>query len=50
MAFNVRLLREIEIAAVGLALAGESLFEIFPGLGVFQGWHSALRVENRAGE
>ena len=42
IAFDIGLLREIEIAAVGLAFAGEGVFQIFPGLGVFQGGHGRL--------
>src|SRR5471030_1213765 len=35
-AFDIGLLREIKIAAIGLAFAGEGLFEVSPGLGVFE--------------
>src|SRR5205807_707777 len=41
MALHIGLLREIEIAAVGLAFAGKSFFEIFPGLGVLECGHAA---------
>ena len=34
MAFDIGLLREIQIAAIGLAFAGKGFFQIFPGLGV----------------
>ena len=39
IAFDIGLLREIEIAAIGLAFAGKRFFEVFPGLGVVQGGH-----------
>jgi hypothetical protein len=39
MAFDVGLLCELEVAAIGLAFAGESLFQIFPGLGVLESGH-----------
>ena len=35
VAFDVGLLREIEIAAVGLAFAGEGVLQIFHGLACF---------------
>ena len=38
VAFDVGLLREIEIAAVGLAFAGERGLQILRGLGVLSGW------------
>ncbi len=50
IAFDIGLLREIEIAAVGLALAGKRLFEIFPGLGVVQGGHRGSFLQIRARE
>src|SRR5262249_55723013 len=45
VALDVGLLREIEVAAVGLALAGEGGLEIFYGLRRFQGWHRSLSQE-----
>ncbi len=39
VAFDVGLLREIEIAAVRLALAREGGFQIVVGLAAFQGRH-----------
>ena len=46
MAFDVGLLREIKVTAVGLAFAGKGFFEIFPGLGVFE-FGDRLRGEFR---
>ena len=39
VALDVGLLGEVEVAAVGLALAGERLLEVGLGLAVFQFWH-----------
>src|SRR5664280_357606 len=39
VALDVRLLREVEVAAIGLALAGERLLQVFLGLAVLQCWH-----------
>ena len=36
VAFDVRLLREVEVAAIGLALAGEGGLQVRFGLGAFQ--------------
>src|SRR5665213_1367548 len=41
-AFDIGLLREIEIAAIGLAFAGKSLFQILFGLGSLERWHVPL--------
>ena len=42
VAFDVGLLREIEIAAVGLAFAGERVLQILRGLGTLQSWPCVL--------
>ncbi len=39
VAFDVGLLREIEIAAIGLAFAGKRLLEVFHGLRTGKQWH-----------
>ena len=39
VALDVRLLGEVEVAAVGLALAGERLFQVGLGLAVLESWH-----------
>jgi hypothetical protein len=39
VAFNVSLLGEIEVTAVGLALAGKRFFQIVFGLGSLKGHH-----------
>ena len=45
VAFDVGLLREIEIAAVGLAFAREGSFRLSCGLAAFQGCHGVLLVK-----
>src|SRR6185437_12277045 len=44
VAFDVGLLREVEIAPVGLALAGEGVLQILRGLGSFKCGHGGLLV------
>jgi hypothetical protein len=39
VALHVGLLGEVEVTAIGLALAGKSLFEVALGLAVLQCWH-----------
>ena len=39
VAFDIGLLREIEIAAVGLAFAGKRVLQILCGLGIFECGH-----------
>ena len=39
LALDVGLVREIEVAAIRLRLAGESGFQVVVGLGAFEGFH-----------
>src|SRR3546814_10709512 len=49
-ALDVGLLREVEVAAVGLALAGEGVFQVLFGLAVLQRHDSLLLGEFRSEE
>jgi hypothetical protein len=40
LAFDVRLVREIEVAAVGLRFAGERGLQVVVGLRAFEGFHA----------
>ena len=48
VALNVGLLCEIEVAAIGLALAGERLFQVIKCLGCFQSGHRIVSCLKRA--
>jgi hypothetical protein len=41
-ALDIRFLRKVQVAAVGLALAGECLFQILLGLGILRERHRSL--------